>query len=200
MGKNTKNVYYNGIFFGELDATGNTDVDLERVRTLLAEKGVDVSPPAAEGTRRQAVHFAAAAHHLYQISGMDGERPVRDPSAAVAFVVNGALAAELFLKSLLQADGQEKKNVHGLLSIYDKLSDAMRTHVERCATQLALGVRLATVPGVRDTIEMIDSAFVDWRYAHEREHTGLVVGGSVGFLLETLNIAAHLAAGSMDQK
>lgn len=200
MSENTKSVYYNGVFFGELDATGNTETDLERVRALLKERGVNVSPPASEGTRRQAVHFAAAAHHLYQIAGMDGERPVRDPSAAVAFVVNGAFAAELFLKSLLQADGQEKKNVHGLLSIYDQMSDAMRTHIERCASQLALGVQLPTVPGVRDTIEMIDSAFVDWRYAHERDHTGLVVGGSVGFLLETLNIAAHLELGSMDQE
>ncbi len=197
MNGDTKNVYLNGILYGEVKVTNDIDVDLGRVRALLAEKGVDMSPPAEEGLRRQAVHFMRAANHLFQLAGIDGEQPLRDPSAAIVFVVNAAFSAELFLKSLRQADGAEFKKIHGLLSIYDELSEGMRVHIDVCASHLARALQFAELPAIRETIETIDSAFVEWRYAHERERTGVVVGNSVGFLLETLNIATQSGVGAI---
>lgn len=114
---NIKRLYQNGRLVGEYSSTGDDLKDIELCRELLRQKGLYRPTTVAQALFRQAVSFATTTSYLYK---RDLTQEPRNLASLSPFVVNGALAVELYLKALAQLHDMSLRG-HDLLRLFDAL-------------------------------------------------------------------------------
>ncbi len=167
-----KTLYVNGVIVGEVPATGDRQKDIEAMRQYLKDKGLHREVTKVQAMFRQALSFATTAAHLHE---RDLLKAPRNGLSIAPFVVNSALAIELYLKTLHELEGTTIRG-HELLDLYDQLNDATRTVVVKHAFENAsgYGVKLITADQFRSFVAELNNSFVDWRYCYESGKTGTV--------------------------
>jgi hypothetical protein len=117
---------------------------------------------------------------------MSKEMLFRNPTLAPSIVVQ-AFATELYLKCMLARGGGSIPQLHELLALFQKLSPAQQTRIEKlyeedCGTD-ALMQRLSQTDfaGKKFTMTQalteMNTAFIQWRYAYEQPGPGNDVVG-----------------------
>ena len=110
---------------------------------------------------RQAVSFATASRDLFEkyLAG-----PTPDSKAMVPFVVNAALAIEIYLKTM-HADAGTRRKEHSLITLYDLLAQPQKDAIEATAAKLAAQYRGAG--NFRAHLEQLDEAYQRWIEVYE---------------------------------
>lgn len=165
-----KTLYLNNIAVGEVEVTGDTEKDTAAAVALLKQKGLYREIPQAEQMFRGAWAFASVASDIF-------EKHYRETPPlgfkAIPFVVNAAFSIELYLKTLQEIDGRAKR-VHSLLDLYDSLSGARRAEIASAAQTHAprFAIAVRDEQQFRANMRALNSAFVEWRYLHEKKYLG----------------------------
>lgn len=162
-----KRVHHNGVLIGEFDFTGDDVRDVEIVDKLLAERGLNQVATLERSMFNQANSFASASADIFE------KHLLKEPPNGAAmspFVVNIAFAIELFIKTLsIQHD--KKLHGHEIKKLFKKLPGAAKDeidhHLRRLCTSSQWADEIRTMEGLREVLDEIDTAFVDWRYLHE---------------------------------
>lgn len=100
----------------------------------------------------------------------------------VPAIVNGAFAIELFLKSMTNKRGHSLKELFLSLDVNDQT--AIRSEVEP---------HLFNDYSFEDALNVIDSAFLFWRYLHEKDNNGPGLNVTINILPEFLETIRKLA-------
>jgi hypothetical protein len=162
-----KRLHHNGVLIGEFDFTGDDVRDVEIVDKLLAERGLKQAVTLERSMFNQANSFASASADIFE------KHLLKVPSNGAAmspFVVNIAFAIELFIKTLSIQHGKKLQG-HEIKKLFKKLPGAAKDeighHLRRLCTSSQWADGIKTMEGLRDVLEEVDTAFVDWRYLHE---------------------------------
>jgi hypothetical protein len=95
--KDAKEVWLNEKLVGEAPATGVVDRDAEAIIQFLKDKGLYKETSPVQRMFRQAMSFATTSAYLYK---RDLIKVPKNGLSVAPFVVNGAFAIELYLKTL----------------------------------------------------------------------------------------------------
>jgi hypothetical protein len=178
-----RKVRFDGILVGEFEASGDPNIDLERMRAVLRAKGLE-----PRLTQTQAMFSQAAV--FYETAAVAWERVKANPRrryGGVPFVVNGAFAIELYLKTLFHLAERSERG-HELLKLYDALPDETRAHVVAVAQRLATPrIKVPDGAAFRAFLVPVNDAFVEWRYLYETGETEMVHPLDVIFVLWVLH-------------
>ena len=147
-----KSVYLNGKLVGEAAATGDLEADQLAALQVLKDTGNYREPSLVDGMFRQTLSFATTSAYLYE---RDLLKVPRNGLSVAPFVVNSALAIELYLKTLGQLYSVKLRG-HDLLTLFDKLPpeavDSLRANFEkssrRCEIRTITDYREAQLPYV----------------------------------------------------
>lgn len=184
----TKSVLLNGIVIGEVESTGNVEIDTETIRKYLKDKGLHKDVSIFQGIFNQAVAFANTSALLFE---RDLRRSPRKGVSVVPFVVNAAFSIELYLKALAQKHGVSLRG-HELIKLHaalpDKALSEVQSVMQRCAANRALGEE----PDFFAYLKNLNNTFVEWRYSYELEKTGPVRIEPTIFVMEVLHEACRL--------
>ncbi len=126
-------------------------------------------------------------------------------AAMSPFVVNIAFAIELFIKTLSIQHGK-KLHGHEIKKLFKKLpggaKDEIGHHLSRLCTSSQWADGIKTMKSLREVLEEVDTAFIDWRYLHEDTTKRLkITFKPIIFLSEVLHAAcAENAIKSMTGK
>lgn len=179
----TKKVYLNGSLVGEYRPTGENERDQELAVAVLREKGLWTETTLEQAMFRQAVSFATTASYLYK---RDLTATPRNGMSVAPFVVNSAFALELYLKTVGQLHGQTMRG-HDLLDLFDDLPLDARTALHQNFAKREWQCGIVGLAEFRKVLEELRSAFVDWRYLHERKRTGPIQLKPMIFAMEVLH-------------
>ena len=89
-------------------------------------------------------------------------------SYIIPAIVNAAFSCEIFLKLLLQHEGEDIHRIHKLNDLYAKLSQDTQVELKK-KTIFRYG-KWSDIWG-RPYLEQISNAFVEWRYSYEHDWT-----------------------------
>lgn len=193
-----KRLHHNGVLIGEFDFTGDDVRDVATVDKLLAERGLKPAVTLERSMFNQANSFATASADIFEKHLL--KAPLNG-AAMSPFVVNIAFAIELFIKTLsIQHD--KKLHGHEIKKLFKKLPGAAKDeidhHLRRLCTSSQWADGIKTMEGLRDVLEEVDTAFVDWRYLHEEPTKRLkITFKPTIFLSEVLHAACaeHIIKG-----
>ena len=180
-----KTLYLNGIAIGELESTGDLDEDADAAQKFLKERGLWKATPQDLRIFNQAVAFSSTAGQLYTSLARP---PHPDWKNGAPFVVNAALACELYLKALAAKHGKSLRG-HELVALYGALPAAARAQVEAVQAQSAAEWKLPSTTSVASALRQLNKAFVEWRYLHERDRTPAVHFRQTIFAMHALHHA-----------
>ena len=139
-----------------------------------------------------AERFLLAANHLTEALSRTG-----NPGLSTAFIVNGALALELYMKCIFVLDSKKPPlRTHDLVRIYDALchevrqhlNDSYRTVLNTNPAHRAMAIKIREMgirnpqledPKIRTELEEVADAFVSWRYAWEGNLKGFAKFGEL---------------------
>ncbi|WFT91411.1 hypothetical protein QA633_23905 [Bradyrhizobium barranii] len=162
-----KRLHHNGVLIGEFDFTGDDIRDVEIVDKLLAERGPKQAATLERSMFNQANSFASASADIFE------KHLLKTPPNGAAmspFVVNIAFSIELFIKTLSVQHG---KTLHGheIKKLFKKLPGAAKDeighHLGRLCTTSQWADEIKTMDELRNVLDEINTAFIDWRYLHE---------------------------------
>lgn len=159
-------VHFDGKFIGEVPQTGDRETDLKAMSALLCERGVAAPLTRCQATFRQASAFATNASYLFS-SGLTGVPP-RNPMNVIPFVVNAALAVELYLKTL-GCVYDLKMHGHDLLDLFDELPAKAKERLRLEIAKAPATEGIKDLIGFRTEIERARHLFIEWRYLYERD-------------------------------
>jgi hypothetical protein len=110
---------------------------------------------------RQAVSFATASRDLFEkyLAG-----PTPDGKAMEPFVVNAALAIEIYLKTLHAGAGARRKE-HGLMELYRALPQPIKDAIDATAGKLKDGYEGADA--FSEQLAQLDEGFRRWQDVYE---------------------------------
>jgi len=183
----TKKLYLDGKFVGEYVATDNLEKEHEAAIALLREKGLYQETTREQAIFRQALSFATTASYLYQ---RDLTVVPRNGMSVAPFVVNATFALELYLKTLGLLHDNELRG-HDLLSLFDALpSVAHQTLLPNFAKSTSQ-CGITEMVAFRKEIERLRSAFLEWRYLHERKRASEIRFAEMIFVMEVLDITGR---------
>jgi hypothetical protein len=162
-----KRLHLNGVLIGEFEFTGDEAKDIQLIDKLLAERGLKQTPSPERMMFNQANSFARASADIYE-KHLLAAPP--NGAAMAPFVVNIAFAIELFLKALAMQHGK-KLHGHEIKRLFKKLPSPAKNEIDHHLQKLSFTSEWAegikTMDDLRDVLDEIDTAFVDWRYLHE---------------------------------
>ena len=115
--KKMKTLYVDGKPVGQVEATGDTEKDMEIARRFLREHGLEKEVTIVQAMFRQALSFASAANYVYV---NDLRKTPSNPLGIAPFVVNSAFSIEVYFKTIHQLSGKSVKG-HKLRAIYDSI-------------------------------------------------------------------------------
>lgn len=165
--KHTKRFHLNGTYICDYESTGNDLDDVVSLNKLLAERGLDQIPTIQRSMFNQANSFANVAAEIFE-KHLIAQPP--NGAAMSPFVVNIALAIELFFKTLAMQHGK-KLHGHEITKLFKKLPSSAKADVEKQLKRLSSTSQWAgTIKNMQDITAMldeVDTAFVDWRYLYE---------------------------------
>ncbi|CAB3752987.1 hypothetical protein [Paraburkholderia solisilvae] len=159
----TKNLYLNGIYIGDVPATGDNRKDAEVAHAYIKNKGLGREVTLVQRMFGQACSFANTAAYLYR---NDLARAPRNGLSMAPFVVNMAFSIEVYLKTLGQIHGATLRG-HELLKLFDALPVGAQPAIGG-ATRKVAEHSSEKYPAVRDCIAELNGAFVEWRYLYEK--------------------------------
>lgn len=118
-----------------------------------------------------------------------------DAGATAPFVVNITFSLELYLKTLASRHGKALRS-HELAQLFKKLPSAAKQAIEQ---ELPLFAKtsewadgLTTMDDLRRVVNDLDTAFLDWRYLHEKPEKLLRINFKPTiFLSEVLHAACQ---------
>jgi hypothetical protein len=128
----TKGVYHNGVYIGDVEATGDLYEDLRITRAFLDSKGIKRAPTGI--VRRmfdQATAFTATAEGLHR----QMKATKVNPLAVAPFVVTISFAVELYLKALARSQGTTLTG-HDLGKLWRRMPGAARELALREAARM----------------------------------------------------------------
>ena len=181
-----KTLFLNGVAIGEIESSGDYDRDSEAARAYLQARGLWKDVPLARRIFNQAVAFATTASQLHR-KGMSGAAP-HDPNCIAPFVVNSALACELYLKALAQQFGKPLRG-HQLLVLYEALPKLARASIAEQCPAAASDWGLPPNTLIRPVLAKLNDSFVEWRYVYERERSQAVPIQPTIFAMQALHQA-----------
>lgn len=180
-----KKILLNGIVVGEYEATGNVDEDIVGVRTFLKNRGLWKELSSNDAMFAQANSFAEIANSVYS---KDLKHSPYKGSAVAPFVVNACFAIEIYLKTILETQGQSSKE-HNLDKLFGELDGDSTRIVEVAAQDVRPRYTLPEKSTFRSGLSELSSAFVQWRYLYEHERLSTELQ-SIRFTMHTLFEAA----------
>lgn len=182
-----KSVYLNGKLVGEAAATGDLEADQWAALQVLKDTGNYRKPSLVDGMFRQALSFATTSAYLYE---RDLLKVPRNGLSVAPFVVNSALAIELYLKTLGQLYSVKLRG-HDLLTLFDKLPpeavDALRANFEKSSRRC----EIRTIADYREALAALRLAFVEWRYVYEKERSSTITFEPLIFVMQMLHEACR---------
>ncbi|MCA6107721.1 hypothetical protein [Bradyrhizobium cenepequi] len=169
-----KRLHNNGEYICDFECTGDYIQDAILVDRLLTERGLKQVVTPQQTIFRQANSFMTTSALLYE---KIIARPP-DAGAVAPFVVNAAFALELYLKTLALQHGKTLRG-HELEKLFKKLPANAKQILEQELSVLTKKSDWAdgqsTLDDLRRTAVHLNSAFIDWRYLHEKPQIGLKI-------------------------
>jgi hypothetical protein len=147
--------------------TAKTTELSQMVAKLRAAGVLPASSPEHKVAEQNANAFEAVASRIFRDGGFDKEGMPSWPPGLIPLVVNGAFAAELYLKAIHGACGA-KATGHDLRKLYDNLPPNALAAVAAARSELYVG-KPTHERSVSEVLEHLKGAFVDFRYAHEAD-------------------------------
>lgn len=184
----TYGVKHEGRIIGYIPNTGDGKTDAATALKVLKDAGLYTPTSTFQAMFRQALSFCTTSSYLYK-KDLQGN-PTNFYSVA-PFVVNAALAIELYLKTLSAVHGKTLKG-HALVKLFDNLPAAAVADLEAQTPAAAIGHQVAQGRSFRDCLHAVNDAFVDWRYLYEKSEIGEIKINEVVFLLDVAHHACSL--------
>jgi hypothetical protein len=185
-----KRLHLNGTYICDYESTGNDFEDAKRVDKILADRGLKQVPTLHRAMFNQANSFASVSAEIFE---KHLSNPPINGAAMSPFVVNTALAIEIFIKTLAMQHG---KRLHGheITKLFKKLPSAAKVDVEQQLNRLSgtsqWAGSITEMQHLRTVLEELDTAFVDWRYIYEDKSNALrITFQPTIFLAEILHAA-----------
>ena len=114
-------------------------------------------------------------------------------SYIIPAIVNAAFSCEIFIKLLLQHEGEDIHRIHKLNDLYAKLSQDTQVELKK-KTIFRYG-KWSDIWG-RPYLEQISNAFVEWRYSYEHDWTkSASMQIETGFLVAFKDSLKELSSG-----
>jgi len=109
-------------------------------------------------------------------------------NCVVPYIVNLMFSAELFLKSILVAEGVDFGKTHDLSKLFDLISDdAIKNEIaDACPQTRDIGQRAITF---EEALEDIKDSFEYWRYSFEKYYPIMNLGFAERFVEATMKEA-----------
>jgi len=196
-----RKVIINGRTIGEVEETGDVRKDLEAASKLIEAAGMGGKPPLEWTMYKHAQAFAKLANYVLgtHVWKKDG-RPHSDEDMrnTVPFVVNAALAIELYLKTLHALFGG-KATGHLLLKLYDGLATEAKLEIDQRMPAREKEFKLEPPGTFRGYVESLDRAFVDWRYVYELDYSGSINFAQMMCVLATAEDACRTFGNRLSQ-
>jgi hypothetical protein len=161
----------NGKVVGEVPAAETIEEQADAAFALLAKIPSYRAPSSSEVMFRQALAFARTSSMLYN-TGL--KSPPRDFSCVAPFVVNTALAIELYLKAIAHIHGARLKDLkgHDLLDLFARLPEPAKSRASKHISHVTQSGHIKSMEDLQRTLQLARTAFVDWRYVYEDEFCG----------------------------
>ena len=177
-----KSLILDGIVVGEYLGSDDYEEDMQAALATLKSMGLHKEVSIFAAMRRQAESFTAMSHLAY--NAFQNRRPSAPPITLVPFVVNSAFALELYLKTLIHANGGDvPRNEHRLTNLFKLLPSGVQQRIEQMTVEHRNRYAPTTAGTFAERLAPISTAFVRWRYAYEHDRLELVVPHSVILLL-----------------
>lgn len=175
-----KNILFNGIQVGTLDATGNTLEDAKTVQSILKEKGLFKEIITNSAIYNQANCFAKVANDLYQ---NDLKKTPLNAMSISPFIVNATFSIELYLKAIHNAYNNKIKG-HHLTNLYKHMPIKGKQHFLSAANDIRSHYLLNEGVDIHTCLESINKAFENWRYLYEYNELNLELQ-SIRYVMHT---------------
>lgn len=192
-----------GKFIGEIQDTGDFLKNIEAFEQYKRDHGIHEESKPAQAINLQASTFGKIAINLFYnhlcAPITSGQEANQFSSNAIPFIVNGAFAIELYLKTLHMIHS-EKKEGHELLELFNDLPEAVQIAIKQTANEFIIKHNLALDTDLRSCLSRINNAFVEWRYLHEgnKENKPRQIPiPEIIFLLETLSRVCYVDLGQV---
>ena len=159
-----KDILVNGIVIGSYDTTGDNKKDIEAVRKILKQKGLDQEVTTNDSMFGQAISFSTVAENIY--ADAFKKSPYKGKFMG-PFVVNGVFGIEVFLKTIHNAYGNKIKG-HHLLNIYNNMPKPGKAIFNNAAKDVRPLYSLHEGEDIVSCLTKLSKAFEDWRYIYEK--------------------------------
>lgn len=180
-----KKLYLNGEFITDYESTGDDMKDAELTRNILRDRGLHKEVSLERAMFNQAHAFATTSSYLYD---RDLMTVPRNGVSVVPFVVNGAFAIELYLKTLGQLHNVIlRSRKHDLLELFDGLPTAAHSDLEKHFAKGKWQCGIATLQDYRSALEAHRGAFLEWRYLYEKQSVRTITLQPMIFTMEVLH-------------
>jgi hypothetical protein len=179
----TKQLYFNGKWVGEVPKTESDELDIEVASKFLSDKGLLRAPSTTLVMFNQARSFAATSAYLFE---RDLSKAPRNGASVAPFVVNSAFAIELYLKTLGRLHKIELRG-HDLLKLFNALPSEAHKAIEQNFSKGDWQCGISTLAEFRRALKEMRGAFEEWRYLYEKERTGAIRFPQMIFAMEMLH-------------
>ena len=180
-----KSILVNGVVVGEVEATGDLELDAKVARDFLDERGLLKERHPAGEIFDAATAFATTSAHLYE-NGLKKNPTIG--SSIVPFVVNAAFSIELYLKALAKKHQVTLKG-HELLKLYESLPQKAIEEIESVIPRCAKDRALNEPPNFVQYLKELNSAFIEWRYIFEKSESKPIYFEPTIFVMQVLHEA-----------
>jgi len=159
-----------GKFVGEIPDTGDSLKNIEAFEQYKKDHGIHTESKPGQAINLQAFTFGNIAMSLFNdylcAPITNGQEAIQYSNYAVPFIVNGAFAIELYLKTLHVIHSNSQKG-HKLLTLFNELPEAVQIAIKLAANEFIIKHNLSPDTDLLSSLQRINSAFEDWRYLHE---------------------------------
>ncbi len=160
-----KKILVNGIEIGAYATTGDNSKDIEAVREIIRQKGLEKEVTTNDAMFGQAISFATVAENIY--ADAFKESPYKGNFMG-PFIVNGVFSVEVFLKTIHNAYGNKIKG-HRLVELYKNMPNKGKSIFNTAAQDVRPLYALHEEENIISCLEKLSNAFVDWRYMYEKD-------------------------------
>lgn len=181
-----KEIVLNGVLVGHFDATGDSRLDAEAMRTYLRKRGLWKEVPRGDVMFGAALGFANTAAMVYH---RDLEHPPHRAISVAPFAVNSAFAIELYLKALTHRHGGKVSRVHGLSALFKGLPTAALEAVAMVTPRCAIACVFTGPRDLGPHLARLNNAFVEWRYFFETDSGSSYETDTAIFVMKVLDEA-----------
>lgn len=182
-----------GKFIGEIQDTGDVLKNIEAFEQYKKIHGIYEANKPAQAINLQAFTFGKIAVNLFDnhlcAPITNGQEAIQFSNNAIPFIVNGAFAIELYLKTLHMIHSKRKEG-HELLELFNGLPEAVQISIKQAANEFMFKHNFPPDTDLRSCLSRINKAFVEWRYLHEGNKENKPRQFPISeiiFLLETLS-------------